>query len=158
MSDPPSDSAEIGGIVQSVVFHNEENGYTIMQVVDEGGGHLTVRGKLPAAVAGEKIKATGPWKSDRRFGRQFDATRITAQPPDSPEGIVRFLSSGLIDGIGHLHPVLKLRFGEKVVIRNIQQAQGWGIRRLGFGVQVPDIAESAMDALETRALWARFGL
>ena len=100
MSDPPSDSAEIGGIVQSVVFHNEENGYTIMQVVDEGGGHLTVRGKLPAAVAGERIKATGTWKSDRRFGRQFDATRISAQPPDSPEGIVRFLSSGLIDGIG----------------------------------------------------------
>ncbi len=68
------------------------------------------------------------------------------------------LARGLIDGIGHLHQVLKVRFGEKVVIRNIHQAQGWGIRRLGFGVQVPDIAESAMDALETRALWARFGL
>lgn len=100
MSDPPSDSAEIGGTVQSVVFHNEENGYTIMQVLDDQGGYLTVRGKLPAAVAGEKIRAAGTWKSDRRFGRQFEATRITAQPPDSPEGIVRFLSSGLIDGIG----------------------------------------------------------
>jgi signal peptide peptidase SppA len=68
------------------------------------------------------------------------------------------LSRGLIDGIGHLHPVLKLRFGEKVVIRNIQQAQGWGIRRLGFGVQDVDIAGSAIEALETRALWSRFGL
>jgi len=68
------------------------------------------------------------------------------------------LSRGLIDGIGHLHPVLKLRFGEKVVIRNIQQAQGWGIRRLGFGVQNVDIAGSAIEALETRALWSRFGL
>ena len=68
------------------------------------------------------------------------------------------LSRGLIDGIGHLHQVLKLRFGEKVVIRNVQQAQGWGIRRLGFGVQDVDIAGSAMEALETRALWSRFGL
>ena len=68
------------------------------------------------------------------------------------------LSRGLIDGIGHLHQVLKLRFGEKVVIRNVQQAQGWGIRRLGFGVQDVDIAGSAIEALETRALWSRFGL
>lgn len=100
MSDPSSDSAEIGGTVQAVVFHNEENGYTIMQVQDDRSGPITVRGKLPAAVAGERIKATGAWKSDRRFGRQFEATRITAEPPATPEGIVRFLASGLIDGIG----------------------------------------------------------
>lgn len=68
------------------------------------------------------------------------------------------LSKGLIDGIGHLHQVLKLRFGEKVVVRNVQQPQGWGIRRLGFGVQDVDIAGSAIEALETRALWSRFGL
>lgn len=100
MSDPSSDSAEIGGTVQSVVFHNEENGYTIMQVQDDRAGPITVRGKLPAAVAGERIKAMGSWKSDRRFGRQFEATRITAEPPATPEGIIRFLASGLIDGIG----------------------------------------------------------
>jgi signal peptide peptidase SppA len=68
------------------------------------------------------------------------------------------LARGLVDGIGHLHQVLKGRFGEKVVIRNIQQSQGWGIRRLGFGVESIDFAGSALDALETRALWSRFGL
>ena len=68
------------------------------------------------------------------------------------------LARGLVDGIGHLHQVLKQRFGEKVVIRNIHPPQGWGIRRLGFGVQDVDFAGSALDALETRALWSRFGL
>lgn len=100
MSDSSSDSAEIRGTVQSVVFHNEENGYTIMQVQDDRSGPITVRGKLPAAVAGERIKAVGAWKSDRRFGRQFEASRITAEPPKSPKGMIRFLASGLIDGIG----------------------------------------------------------
>ena len=68
------------------------------------------------------------------------------------------LAKGLIDGIGHLHQVLKARFGEKVVVRTIAQPQGWGLKRLGFGTQVPDIAASALEALETRALWSRFGL
>jgi signal peptide peptidase SppA len=68
------------------------------------------------------------------------------------------LARGLVDGIGHLNPVLKARFGEKLVIRNVSPAQGWGLKRLGFGAQVPDIAANAVDALETRALWSRFGL
>jgi signal peptide peptidase SppA len=68
------------------------------------------------------------------------------------------LAKGLIDGLGHMHQVLKDRFGDKVVIRTIHQPQGWGIRRLGFGVQDVDFAGHALDALETRALWSRFGL
>lgn len=68
------------------------------------------------------------------------------------------LSKGLIDGVGHLNQVLKTRFGDKLVIRTIHQPQGWGIRRLGFGVQDIDLAGQTLDALETRALWSRFGL
>ena len=68
------------------------------------------------------------------------------------------LARGLVDGIGHLHQVLKARYGEKLVIRNVAPAQGWGLKKLGFGVEVPDIAGNTMDALETRALWSRFGL
>lgn len=65
---------------------------------------------------------------------------------------------GLVDGIGHLHQVLKARFGEKLVVKTVAPAQGWGLKKLGFGIEVPDIAENTMDALETRALWSRFGL
>ncbi len=68
------------------------------------------------------------------------------------------LAKGLIDGLGHMHQVLRQKFGEKVVIRAVTAPQGFGLRRLGFGTQVPDFAASALDALETRALWSRFGL
>ncbi len=100
MSQNDKAPARIEGSVHAIVFHNEENGYTIMQVKETGGGTLTVRGKLPAVVQGERIRATGHWKDDRRFGRQLEADHIDALPPESPEGIRRFLASGFIDGIG----------------------------------------------------------
>jgi signal peptide peptidase SppA len=68
------------------------------------------------------------------------------------------LGKGLIDGIGHLNQVLKERFGDKMVLRPIATYQGWSLRRFGFGASVPDFAAAALDAMETRALWSRFGL
>ena len=49
-------------------------------------------------------------------------------------------------------------FGAKVEIRTISASRGWGLGRLGFAAQAPDIAGSTLEALETRALWSRFGL
>ncbi|MBP6603379.1 MAG: ATP-dependent RecD-like DNA helicase [Verrucomicrobiales bacterium] len=91
---------EIEGTVHSIVFHNEENGYTIMQIRLADATTVTVRGRLPAVAEGEQIRATGRWKDDRRFGRQLEADHISALPPATPDGIRRFLASGLIDGIG----------------------------------------------------------
>jgi signal peptide peptidase SppA len=68
------------------------------------------------------------------------------------------LALGLIDGLGHMHPVLKRKFGEKVVIRTIAPPRGFGLKRLGFGMEGAEIVESFADSLETRALWSRFGL
>lgn len=100
MSATLPDPIEVEGTVNSIVFHNEENGYTIMQVATENDGTLTVLGSIPAVVEGEQIKAFGKWKKDRKFGRQFEAVRIQAVAPNSADGIERFLASGLIDGVG----------------------------------------------------------
>ncbi|MEM7697415.1 MAG: ATP-dependent RecD-like DNA helicase [Verrucomicrobiota bacterium] len=87
--------------MKSVVFHNEENGFTILQLEAEDAVEpITVKGTLPAVVAGERLKARGSWHNDRRFGRQFDAHNLEAVAPHSEEGLQRFLASGLIDGIG----------------------------------------------------------
>jgi signal peptide peptidase SppA len=67
------------------------------------------------------------------------------------------LKRGLIDGIGHLHQVMKQKFGEKVVLKGIAPAQGWGLRRLGFGT-IAELPEAALDAIAVRALWSRYGL
>lgn len=67
------------------------------------------------------------------------------------------LARGLIDGIGHLHGVLTARFGDKLVIRPVTGPQGWGLRRLVQGAE-QDLAASLLEAMETRAMWSRFGL
>ena len=67
------------------------------------------------------------------------------------------LERGLIDGIGHMHDVLKKKFGEKMVLKNITASRGWGLSRLGFGA-FAEFPVATLDALETRALWAKFGL
>ena len=67
------------------------------------------------------------------------------------------LELGLVDGIGHMHDVLKQKFGKKLVIKNIVASQGWGLKRLGFGT-FAELPAAAIETLETRALWAKFGL
>lgn len=98
--DLSSQTPEVEGTVKSIVFHNEENGYTIMQVETGKSGTVTVLGRLPAVVQGEQIQARGQWKNDRKFGRQLAADQIQAVAPVTKSGIQRFLASGLIDGIG----------------------------------------------------------
>jgi serine protease SohB len=73
---------------------------------------------------------------------------------------------GLIDGIGHLQTTLRMKFGDKVQIRPIGAAGGWGLRFLGGGRStiagspggVSDLPDAALEALERRAWWSRFGL
>jgi serine protease SohB len=67
------------------------------------------------------------------------------------------LQRGLIDGLGHAHQVLRQKFGEKVQIRTISAPKAWGLSRFGFGSSI-DVTGSFIAALETRALWSRFGL
>lgn len=67
------------------------------------------------------------------------------------------LGLGLIDGLGHLNEVLRRKFGEKVELKQIAASTGWGLRRIGMS-NPSDLPEAALQALETRAWWSRFGL
>ena len=68
---------------------------------------------------------------------------------------------GLIDGLGDLRSVCREKFGKDVEFRVIQPRRSWlGTERSGVGV-APALefrAESFIEAVEDRALWARFGL
>ena len=75
----------------------------------------------------------------------------------------------MVDGLGNLHTVLEQKFGEKVKIKLIGKPGGLSLRRLfsagriGFGEGIDvnlsaGFAEDLVQALETRALWQRFGL
>ncbi len=67
------------------------------------------------------------------------------------------LERGLVDGIGHMHAVLKQKFGDKMLLKTIPLSRGWGLGRLGFGT-IAGFPDGALAAIEARALWAKFGL
>ncbi len=76
---------------------------------------------MPSVYVGEYIKCIGIWHNDRNHGKQFKADFLKSLPPDTLEGIERYLGSGLIKGIGaHFAKRLVSAFGDKVfeVIEN----------------------------------------
>lgn len=94
----------IKGSVERVTFHSEDSGFCVLRIKVSGVRNLaTVVGKLPNVVPGEVIEARGSWIVDKQHGRQFSAVEIKSEPPDSIEGIKRFLGSGLIKGIGPVY-------------------------------------------------------
>jgi signal peptide peptidase SppA len=76
------------------------------------------------------------------------------------------LTFGLVDRIGDLRSVLRERFGEDVLTPLIAASRGWLGRfapatELGLAHESgfrPGLADEIVSAIETRAMWARFGL
>ena len=118
-----SDKEIVEGTIRSVVFHNDENGYTVLHVEIPSefelakNPEITVVGKAQAVWEGEEVKAEGQWVTDKVHGRQFKAETLTCIAPRSLKGIEKYLASGLIKGIG---PVLAKRivdtFGEETMM------------------------------------------
>lgn len=68
----------------------------------------------------------------------------------------RAVAEGLADGVGHLIPVLKARYGDKVRIRRYGPRRSLWQR---FGAQVSTgMVDGVLDGAEERAMYARFGL
>ncbi len=90
---------ELSGIVERVVFHNKENGWTVLELMAQDEFHKVV-GVLPAAHVGEQLKLTGSWVEHPKFGRQFRAQSCEHYQPTAPDAVFRYLASGAIKGIG----------------------------------------------------------
>ena len=92
---------EVIGIIEEVVFRNEDNGFTVMEIRSEAEGTtVTVVGNLPFAVEGERVKVTGQWTVHPDYGEQLKVETYETASPTSREGLERYLASGLIKGVG----------------------------------------------------------
>jgi len=148
MADEASETVE--GTIKSVVFHNDENGYTVLHVELPSGfalrqlNEITVVGKAQAVWEGEEISATGSWVTDKVHGRQFKAESIVCVAPRSLVGIERYLASGLIKGVGKvLAKRIVETFGEDTL--NVLSHQS---ARL---VEVPKLGKAKIEQI--RASW-----
>src|SRR6202047_4709376 len=114
---PESSTQEVlAGLVERVTYHNSENGFCVLRAKVRGHRDVvTVVGHAATIAAGEWITASGEWVNDRTHGEQFKAQFLRISTPTSTDGIEKYLSSGMIRGIGPAYAKKLLRaFGEKV--------------------------------------------
>ena len=95
----------IRGDIDEIRFRNEENGFTIV-VLDVEGEPVISAGVFPPVVEGQTVTLGGEYVVHPKYGRQFKAIKCDIEKPTGIDGIVRYLGSGLIKGIG---PALALR-------------------------------------------------
>ncbi len=100
MEDNKSTREEITGTVESVVYRNEQNGYTILEVSTAEKKLVTVVGTMPFVSEGESITVRGGYVTHSEYGRQFKADSFEKRIPEQPDAILKYLSSGVIKGIG----------------------------------------------------------
>ena len=90
---------ELRATITETLFRNEENGYTVLQV-RAGRENVGVTGIMPEIAAGEQAVFQGEWVTHPQYGKQFKAAQLEILKPSSLLGVERYLSSGLIRGVG----------------------------------------------------------
>ena len=116
---------ELSGTVETVIYKNEENGYTVLKLKDENGEIVTVVGCFPFAAPGESMIAGGEWMTHNVHGRQFKAEYAQRFLPHTASTIYQFLAGGSVKGVGPATASLIVdRFGDKtldVMLNNWQE-------------------------------------
>lgn len=90
---------KIEGTLEDIVYRNEENGYTV-GLLDFNGTLVTIVGKMISANIGENLTVEGEFAVNKKYGYQFAFTNYEVVLPKTLAGIEKYLSSGLIRGVG----------------------------------------------------------
>lgn len=100
MEDVKGAKEEVTGTVESVVYRNEQNGYSILEVSTDKKELVTVVGTMPFVSEGENITVRGSYVVHSEYGRQLKADSFEKRIPEQPDAILKYLSSGVIKGVG----------------------------------------------------------
>lgn len=103
------------GVIADIIFHNQENSYTIA-VFETEDEQFTAVGTLPSCRKGSNYLIRGQWKVHPSYGEQFAFFEFEEILPSSKEGIEDFLASGVLKGIGKKTAALIVaKFGDKTL-------------------------------------------
>ncbi len=124
------------GMIENVIYRNDETGYTILDVTTNDGSIITTTGKFPVVGICETVTLEGEFKINPRYGEQFVASSIEISKPKTNDSIIKYLSCGLISGVGIVTATSIVNmFGEKTldVIENdhekLARVKGVSIRK-----------------------------
>ena len=100
MNEEQNDLLSIEGIVEKIIYQNEENGYTVCELLAPSDEFFVLVGMMPYLCEGESISALGNFVTHPSFGKQFKVSFYEKQLPATASTILKYLSSGAIRGIG----------------------------------------------------------
>ncbi len=89
------------GIIEKIIYKNEENGYTVFSVSGDDGEEIFV-GTLFGVGEGLYIIAEGDFVNHPQYDIQFKFTSCEIRVPEDTVGIERYLASGIVKGIGEV--------------------------------------------------------
>jgi len=94
-----SADGSIPGNIESIVYRNSSNGYTVSNFNSEGS-IISAVGIMPDVGEGDKLSLFGKWENNPRFGKQFHVSEYRVETPAETADIEKYLASGAIKGIG----------------------------------------------------------
>jgi exodeoxyribonuclease V alpha subunit len=119
--------ATLEGVLDRIVFFNEENGFTVARLqVPKRQDLVAIVGVLPSPMPGETLRLKGEWVIDNKFGEQFRVQSCLSVLPATITGIEKYLGSGMVKGIG---PIM----AKRIVAR--------------FGLETLDVIEENSERL-----------
>jgi exodeoxyribonuclease V alpha subunit len=91
---------DIEGTLERFVYHNEENGWSVIRLTAKRRQAVTAVGILNAVQPGESLKLSGRWVQNKQYGPEFHFDTCLNILPNTLTGIEKYLGSGMIHGIG----------------------------------------------------------
>ncbi len=165
----------IAGSVEDIVFRNEENGFTVLEI-DYNDELLTVVGSFADISVGESITATGVFAAHPTYGRQFKADYIERALPSGASSIYKYLATGVIKGIGAgLAKRIVDKFGDKTldimenspmdlcVVKGISEKKAIEVevefkRLYGIRTVMIQLSKYGIDSAQAIKVWKNWGL
>ncbi len=107
MAASSANSDTLTGVLERIIFFNEENHYTIAEFRPDSAegkdAKVTITGPLPGVQCGETLHLRGIWTKHAQHGDQFKIDSFRSELPSSVYGIRKYLGSGLVEGIGKVY-------------------------------------------------------
>ena len=91
---------KLSGKIENVVYRNEMNDYTVLEISIDNDLLVTAVGIMPLAFEGEEVILSGHWTYHKESGKQFNFDSFEKNLPKEVDGILQYLSSRTIKGVG----------------------------------------------------------
>ena len=142
---------QLAGTIERITYYNEENGYSVVKILPDKrypraqarDGTVTVVGFMPELREGESAEFVGEWVTDPKYGRQFRAQQAIPVAPTTSQGVINYLSSGIVKGIGPrtAEKIVNHLGDDAVAILDAEPERVYDVPRLK-----PQLAERLIDA------------